>query len=237
LAGAAEYHGFSDARNGEVAFLLPEARAFFTDASAKSGTLKLTLAGSDIGHRELRVKGAYWIGGCIRHFETKVRGHVVELEVPDYVDRLEYLLLDSEDQIFDFQRQGSSDRSTPNQHSESSRPAISPEYVAGPEDSGGFAELFPSAEFNTSPFDTTPFNSPPLTPRTERAVAGDGDRSNVWTDQSKHILAHLEGVEGVLQSVSAVLAQIKDVATNLPEPTSGIGHNHPPPEASLKSTT
>jgi hypothetical protein len=54
------YHGQSDARNQEVIFLLPEARAFFTDAKLRDGFLEISVGGTAAAGTALTVKGAYW---------------------------------------------------------------------------------------------------------------------------------------------------------------------------------
>lgn len=104
----AVYHGHSDARNEQVLFLLPETRAFFSSATfSAEGTLDILVAGSDveIGTTLLRVKGAYWEGKAICHFETRVENSKAELIVPGDADRLEYCLIDDEGTVYDFHRE------------------------------------------------------------------------------------------------------------------------------------
>jgi len=64
-----QYHGRSDARNGEVIFLLPETRAYLADAFPTKDLLTVTIAGSLVGQRELVLNGAWWENGEMRHFE------------------------------------------------------------------------------------------------------------------------------------------------------------------------
>jgi hypothetical protein len=102
----AVYHGHSDARNEQVLFLLPETRAFFSSAKfSEKGTLEILVAGSGVGTTPLRVKGAYWEGKAIRHFETRVQDSRAELIVPGDADRLEYYLIDDEGTVYDFHRE------------------------------------------------------------------------------------------------------------------------------------
>ncbi|MDE2113164.1 MAG: ATP-binding protein [Alphaproteobacteria bacterium] len=101
-----QHHGHSDARNGNIIFLLPEARAFFTEASSDKGVLRLKLAGSDVGRASLIVKGAYWQDRKIHHFQRAVEGDHVELAVPSEVERLEYVLIGDGGEMYDLQREG-----------------------------------------------------------------------------------------------------------------------------------
>lgn len=100
------YHGHSDARNEQVLFLLPETRAFFSSATfSAKGTLDISVEGSDLSAMPLRIKGAYWEGKSIRHFETPVQGSSAQLIVPGDADRLEYYLIDDTGTIYDFHRE------------------------------------------------------------------------------------------------------------------------------------
>ncbi len=105
-AGLIQHHGYNDARNGHVIFMLPEARAFFTEAISDNGVLHLTLAGSEVCRSALIVKGAYWLDGKIHHVEARVTADHVELSVPNEVERLEYVLLGVDGQMYDLQREG-----------------------------------------------------------------------------------------------------------------------------------
>lgn len=104
-AGLIQHHGHGDSRNGQIVFLLPEARAFFTEVISDNGVLRLTLAGSDVGSVGLVVKGAYWMSGRIHHFESGVSSDHVELRVPNEVERLEYVLIGPDGQMYDLQRE------------------------------------------------------------------------------------------------------------------------------------
>jgi hypothetical protein len=99
------YHGESDARNHDIIFLLPEARAFFTNAESHAGILEVSIEGTDAEQLSLIVKGAYWQHGSIRHFQNDVKAGRARMRVPDDMDRLEYVLMDSKGAVYDFQRE------------------------------------------------------------------------------------------------------------------------------------
>lgn len=99
------YHGDHDARNQEIIFLLPEARAFFASAGTYNGVWQIDIGGTGIDRLSLTVKGAYWEGSCMTHFEKEVTNGKARLSVPDDVDRLEYVLTDSDGTVYDLQRE------------------------------------------------------------------------------------------------------------------------------------
>jgi hypothetical protein len=99
------YHGHSDARNQEILFLLPEIHAFFTDAKLGDGALELSVGGTDIERTQLVVKGAYWTDDGLQHFENVVKDGKVIVAVPNHVNRLEYVLVDADGALRDFQRE------------------------------------------------------------------------------------------------------------------------------------
>ena len=99
------YNGANDARNGEIIFLLPEARALFSGTSLHEGVLKIEIQGSEIETLALVVKGAYWEGSSVGHFESAVVDRSVVITIPENVDRLEYVLMDSNGNIYDFQKE------------------------------------------------------------------------------------------------------------------------------------
>jgi hypothetical protein len=103
--GLTLYNGQSDSRNGAIIFLLPEARAFFTSAESNNGSLTLRIGGSEADSRSLLVKGAFWEDGAINHFEAPAIDRVATVSVPDDVGRLEYILLDTDGELFDFQQE------------------------------------------------------------------------------------------------------------------------------------
>ena len=65
----------------------------------------MKLAGSDVGRASLIVKGAYWQESKIRHFGQVVEGDHVEFLVPNEVDRLEYVLIGANGEMYDLQRE------------------------------------------------------------------------------------------------------------------------------------
>jgi hypothetical protein len=99
------YNGVNDARNGRVAFLLPEARAYFTGASFSEGIINVRVGGHAIMKSRYLVKGAYWKTGSMTHFESDVIDGVAAVAVPENVERLDYLLIDSGGKFYDFQTQ------------------------------------------------------------------------------------------------------------------------------------
>ncbi|CAJ0784731.1 AlbA family DNA-binding domain-containing protein [Ralstonia chuxiongensis] len=100
------YHGSGDARNDQIIFLLPEARAFIAEAAfAEEGQLKVIVAGTGVGTLSLAIKGAYWEEKAIRHIDGVVSGTTVVLAVPADADRLEYYLIDREGTVYDFHRE------------------------------------------------------------------------------------------------------------------------------------
>ncbi|KAE8756091.1 hypothetical protein FSO04_30780 [Paraburkholderia madseniana] len=100
------YHGHRDGRNGDVFFLLPETRAFVSDARfSDDGTLEITVAGTLVDEIPLIAKGAYWEGTAIRHFDASVENSTCTVAVPAHVDRLEYYLIGRDGTVFDFHRE------------------------------------------------------------------------------------------------------------------------------------
>jgi hypothetical protein len=100
------YHGHSDGRNNQVMFLLPEDRAFVSGSSyGDDERLTLTLAGSEVRSMPLVIKCAYWQQHRISHAESPVSNGSASFAVPADADRLEYCLLDSEGNIYDFHRE------------------------------------------------------------------------------------------------------------------------------------
>lgn len=100
------YHGHRDGRNDQILFLLPEVRAFVSDVKfPDDGTLEITVAGTLVGRTSLIIKGAYWEGTAIRHFEAPVQGAICTAVVPAHTERLEYYLIDQDGTVFDFHRE------------------------------------------------------------------------------------------------------------------------------------
>jgi hypothetical protein len=99
------YHGHSDARNQEIIFLLPEARAFFANAKFCDGVLEFSVGGTEAASAALTVKGAYWNNGSMHHFEEAVQDGMARISVPGDTHRLEYVLMDSDGTVYDFQQE------------------------------------------------------------------------------------------------------------------------------------
>lgn len=99
------YHGHSDARNQEIIFLLPEARAFFADTKFRDGVLEVSVDGTEPPDVALTVKGAYWHNGVLSHFDEAVRQGTVRISVPGDAQRLEYVLIDAAGAVYDFQQE------------------------------------------------------------------------------------------------------------------------------------
>jgi hypothetical protein len=103
--GLEAYNGQSDTRNGSVIFLMPQQRAYFTRAVSNGNQLSFEIAGREAHQRSYLVKGAYWTGEILHHFECEiVDGHGIA-PVPDHPDRLEYVLLDDKSELYDFQQE------------------------------------------------------------------------------------------------------------------------------------
>lgn len=107
------YHGHSDARNDHVLFLLPETRAYLSDAAfSDQMTLEIAVAGTEIDSLPLIVKGAYWEGKTLYHVESPVKDGKARLLVPDDADRMEYYLIDHDAAVYDYRREDQFSRQT-----------------------------------------------------------------------------------------------------------------------------
>jgi hypothetical protein len=101
----AVYHGDTDGRNQAIHFLLPEARAFFSEANISHSAWDIHIEGTEAHRLNLVVTGAYWKDNAIVHFEEKVGNGKASIPLPDDVDRLDYVLMDSNGEVYDFQRE------------------------------------------------------------------------------------------------------------------------------------
>lgn len=100
------YHGYSDARNEEILFLLPETRGYITGGKfLDNELLGISVEGTEIATQRFLIKGAYWQEKKIHHFDVPVVGETVWVPVPSTADRLEYYLIDSEGAVFDFHKE------------------------------------------------------------------------------------------------------------------------------------
>ena len=97
------YHGSSDVRNGELIFLFPEVRAFFSGIGVNGDCVDVQVDGTLIDKVCLLVNGAWWDKGGIHHFEHKVVGGKVRLSIPSHVRRVEYVLIDNLGVLYDYQ--------------------------------------------------------------------------------------------------------------------------------------
>lgn len=95
------YHGSSDSRKGEVILLLPETRAYLADATFKGKVIDIQVAGTELNKLSLELKGAWWDEEGIHHFEEQVSNRLAQLSIPEFANRLEYVLADSEGAIYD----------------------------------------------------------------------------------------------------------------------------------------
>ncbi len=99
------YHGSSDSRKGEIAFLFPETRAYFEDINPMSDSIELSISGSEVDELELEVKGAWWDEDGIHHFTVNAVGGRAKLAVPISAKRLEYVLAGTDGEVYDFQKE------------------------------------------------------------------------------------------------------------------------------------
>ena len=97
------YHGSSDGRNGELIFLFPEVRAYFSDIEVEGDRVDIQVDGTIINKVCLLVNGAWWDKGGIHHFEHKVVSGKVRLNIPSHVQRVEYVLIDDLGVLYDYQ--------------------------------------------------------------------------------------------------------------------------------------
>lgn len=98
-----QYHGNSDGRNGQIIFLFPEVRAYFSDIHVDDDEIELHIDGTMVDSAEFLVSGAWWSRDGIHHFEKNVSEGRANLTVPRDSDRLEYVLIDRMNRIYDYQ--------------------------------------------------------------------------------------------------------------------------------------
>ena len=99
------YHGHSDGRKGEINLLLPETRAYFEDAIPNGDSVDLRIAGTEANNLILEVKGAWWDEEGIHHFSELASEGQVRLNIPEGVRRLDYVLVDADGTVYDFQQE------------------------------------------------------------------------------------------------------------------------------------
>lgn len=99
------YHASSDSRKGEVILLLPETRAYLEDAIPHGDSIDLRIAGAEADNLSLEVKGAWWNEEGIHHFSESVSGGRALLNVPENAKRLDYVLVDVDGAVYDYQQE------------------------------------------------------------------------------------------------------------------------------------
>jgi hypothetical protein len=104
--GFPTYYGRNDGRNYQIHFLIPEKRAFVARAEFTAReVLQIDVVGALVGAHALCIKGAYWLDKDMYHFEAPVSGGLVNLTVPAHADRIDFVLLDENSQVFDYHRE------------------------------------------------------------------------------------------------------------------------------------
>jgi len=99
------YRQSSDQNKGEVIVLLPETRAYFESATHQGDHVDLAIAGTGARSLPLMVSGAWWDKEHIHHFSAAVADGHATVEVPEEARRLDYVLLDTDGGIYDFQQE------------------------------------------------------------------------------------------------------------------------------------
>ena len=99
------YHGSGDARNGEVVLLLPETRAFLHEVATEDEMLDVRITGTGATDLPLLLKGAWWEGDGIHHFETNITNGCGQVRIPTTAARIEFVLTDKTGTIYDYLRE------------------------------------------------------------------------------------------------------------------------------------
>lgn len=99
--GVGASSGYTDGRNGQIVFSLPESRAFFFALLSDNGLLEFDLGGTNCNKGGMKITGAYWEGRLIHHFCVDVENSRAKASVPDNVSRLECALIDNAGTIYD----------------------------------------------------------------------------------------------------------------------------------------
>lgn len=99
------YHSHSDGRKGEVNLLLPETRAYLEDAIPNGDYVDLIIAGAESNNLMLEIKGAWWDDERIHHFSEPVSAGHARLNIPEEVRRLDYVLVDADGIVYDYQQE------------------------------------------------------------------------------------------------------------------------------------
>ena len=93
----------NDFRKGEIVLLFPETRAYLADATSEDGVMNIRIAGTKVKELSLELKGAWWDETGIHHFEINVNNCLAQLSIPVLANRLEYVLIDSNGEVYDRQ--------------------------------------------------------------------------------------------------------------------------------------
>lgn len=99
--GRGNDHRYASGRNGEIVFLLPESRAYFSSFRSENGMLHIDLGGTKRCVSGLRIIGAYWDQYGIQHFSIDATDGQAAAQVPDQVTRLECILINATGTVFD----------------------------------------------------------------------------------------------------------------------------------------
>jgi Schlafen, AlbA_2 len=94
-----------DQNSGEVVLLLPETRAYFEEARVHGNLVDLSIVGTGASTLPLAVTGAWWDKENIHHFSTRVANGHATIEIPAEAKRLDYVLMDTDGIVYDFQQE------------------------------------------------------------------------------------------------------------------------------------
>lgn len=100
-----DFHGSNDARLGSVLVILPECRAYFEEATIDKGKLKVSLGFGIEDRSDLIIKGVWSSKGALKHFQHRVSGGEVEIEMPPEPQSLELWLIGSDNTVYDFHQE------------------------------------------------------------------------------------------------------------------------------------
>ena len=103
--GIREYHGSSDSSHGHLLVMIPESRAYISEARWSEDELTLKVEGSLAKEPGLTVLGAYWIGKQMHQLASPVDDGQAKHVVPQQADRLELAIVGVHDEVFDTHRE------------------------------------------------------------------------------------------------------------------------------------
>lgn len=99
------YRQSGDQKVGEIIVLLPETRAYFAEANIQGDFIDLSIVGTGASALPLIVTGAWWDRQDIHHFSTRVVDGHATIEIPGEAKRLDYVLMDTDGTVYDFQQE------------------------------------------------------------------------------------------------------------------------------------